>query len=94
MSGSGSKYLDTRGQPTLGIGVCDRCQTKRPLAFLVKDPNAPGLRVCRDKSEGCKDDYDPYRLPMRQPDRVQLPFNRPDTPLSEPPQFTDYLKDG
>lgn len=94
MSGSGSKYLNTRGNVTLGIGVCDRCQTKRPLHFLVKDPNAPGLRVCNDPSEGCKDHYDPYRLPMRAPDKVQLPFNRPDTPLETPPQFTDLLRDG
>lgn len=94
MSGSGAKYLNTRGNPTLGIGVCDRCNTKRPLGFLVKDPNAPGLRVCRDPLEGCRDNYDPYRLPMRAPDRVQLPFNRPDVPLEEPPQFTDLLRDG
>jgi hypothetical protein len=31
---------------------------------------------------------------MRAPDRIQLPFNRPDTPLETPPQFTDYLQDG
>jgi len=94
MSGSGSKYLNTTGNPTLGIGVCDRCQTKRPLGFLIKDPNSPGLRVCRDPLEGCRDNYDPYRLPMRAPDRVQLPFNRPDTPLDTPPQFNDTLRDG
>lgn len=87
---SPGKFLNTTGNPTLGVGICDRCQFKFPLHMLKPDPNAPGLRVC----EIDRDDYDPYRLPMRQPDRVQLPFNRPDVPLDTPPQFTDILKDG
>jgi len=94
MSGSDSKFLDTTGNPTLGIGVCDRCSTKRPLHQLVSDSNAPGMKVCRDKSEGCLDVLDPYRLPTRTPDRVQLPFNRPDTPLEPVPIIDWSLRDG
>lgn len=71
------KFLDTRGQTTLGIGICDRCKRKFPLAKLMPDPNSPGLRVCAAD----KDNFDPWRLPARQPDRITLPFVRPDDPL-------------
>jgi len=40
--------------------------------------------VCKDPSEGCADKYDPYRLPPRQPDKVSLPFARPDQPMEMP----------
>jgi len=72
-------FLDTRGQPTFGIGICDRCARKFPLAQLYRDPNYPGLRVCAQDL----DDYDPYRLPARQPERINLPFVRPDVPLDD-----------
>lgn len=94
MSGSDAVFLDTTGQPTLGVAVCDRCKTKRPLAELVPDPNAPGLRVCRDPEEGCIDQYDPYRLPTRPPDPIKLPFNRPDQTLETPPQADWTMRDG
>lgn len=83
------KYLDTRGQPTLGIGVCGRCWFKFPLAELKADPNVPGLMVCKKD----RDLFDPYRMPARLPDKINLPFVRPDTPLSEPPQ-PDWNPDG
>lgn len=70
-------FLDTRGQPTLGIGICGRCSRKLPLARLHSDPNYPGLMVC----EKDLDQFDPYRLPARQPDDIVLPFVRPDDPL-------------
>ena len=70
-------FLDTRGQPTLGIGLCARCSRKLPLAQLRSDPNYPGLMVC----EKDLDEFDPYRLPARQPDDIVLPFVRPDEPL-------------
>lgn len=91
-----SRYLDTTGNTTLGIGICARCNTKRALHELVSDPNASGLKVCRDRGEGCLDVYDPYRLPTRPPDRVQLPFNRPDVPLEQPkPDPIDtWLREG
>jgi hypothetical protein len=73
-----SYYLDTTGQPTLGIALCDRCRKKFPLAQLWPDPNSPGLMVCVDD----RDQYDPYRLPARQSERINLPFVRPDEPVT------------
>lgn len=72
-----SVFLDTRGRATLAIGICGRCSRKFPLDELMPDPNYPGLRVCRAD----RDDYDPYRLPARQPETISLRFPRPDTPL-------------
>lgn len=73
-----SVFLDTRGRSTLGIGICGRCSRKFSLDDLMPDPNYPGLRVCRADL----DEYDPYRLPARQPDRITLRFPRPDTDIS------------
>jgi len=67
-------FLDTTGNPTLGIGLCDRCRKKFPLMELASDPNSPGLKVCVDD----RDQFDPYRLPARQSERINLPFVRPD----------------
>ncbi len=74
-------YLSTRGKTTLGIGICGRCSRKFSLDDLYSDPNAPGLMVC----EVDRDEYDPYRLPARQPDNIVLPFTRPDTPIGTDP---------
>ena len=71
-------FLDTRGQPTLGIALCARCSRKFPLAKLSPDPNYPGLMVC----EKDRDAFDPYRLPAPAPDTISLPFVRPDEPLN------------
>ena len=76
-----SRFIDPTGQPTYGIGICGRCSRKFPLAELASDPNYPGLMVCRDDI----DDYDPYRLAPRAPDKIVLPFNRPDTPIATRP---------
>lgn len=70
-------FLDTEGQTTLGIGLCDRCKRKFPLAELLRDPNSPGLRVCVED----RDQFDPWRLPARQSERINLPFVRPDEPM-------------
>ena len=75
------RFINTRGQPTLGISLCARCSRKLPLAELSPDPNSPGLMVCRRD----KDHFDPYRLPPRQPDQIVLPFVRPDTDLADLP---------
>jgi hypothetical protein len=75
------RYLNTRGNTTLAIGICGRCSIKMPLADLLPDPNYPGLLVC----ERDRDQYDPYRLPARQPDNILLPFLRPDVPLATNP---------
>ena len=74
-------FLDTRGRSTLGIGVCDRCRRKMSLEDLYSDPNSPGLKVCLAD----RDEFDPYRLPARQPDVVTLPFFRPDANLATDP---------
>ena len=74
-------YIDTRGKSTLAVGVCDRCARKFALVDLMSDPNSPGLKVCKDDL----DQYDPYRLPSRQSERITLDFVRPDVPLVIPP---------
>ena len=74
------RFLNTRGNPTLGIGICGRCSQKFPLAALKPDPNAPGLMVC----DADRDQLDPYRLPARQVEDITLPFVRPDEPLTVP----------
>lgn len=70
-------FLDTRGRGTLGIGICGRCSQKMSLEDLFPDPNAPGLRVCRDDL----DMLDPWRLPPRPADNITLRFPRPDVQL-------------
>lgn len=73
-------WLDTRGEPTLGIGLCGRCSAKLPLAELTSDPNSPGLMVCKDDL----DVLDPWRLPARESEDITLPFVRPDTKIDVP----------
>ena len=72
-------YLDTSGDASLGIAICARCSVKDPRSRLVSDPNSPGLKVCTD---GCLDQFDPYRLPARQPDRIAMEWTRPDTSVA------------
>lgn len=74
-------FLNTRGNPSLGIGICSRCSIKMPLHKLNADPNSPGLRVC-DKD---MDQFDPYRLGPPPTDNIVLPFTRPDAPLATNP---------
>ena len=74
-------YLDTRGRSTLAIGICGRCSRKFPMDELLPDPNYPGLLCCAVD----RDDYDPYRLPARQPEKIALMFARPDTPIGTDP---------
>jgi len=76
-----AKFLDTRGNSTLGIGICARCSRKFPIGELRSDPNYPNLMVCKVDS----DQYDPYRLAPRAPDQIVLPFVRPDLPLNTSP---------
>lgn len=75
-------FLDTRGYSDIAIAVCDRCKMKRPHAELSKDPNFPGLMVCE---HGCKDQFDPYRLPARKTERITLRFPRPDVSVAVDP---------
>ena len=74
-------YLDTLGKSTLAIGICGRCSRKFSLDDLYSDPNYPGLMVCLED----RDEYDPYRLPARQPEKIALRFARPDTPIGTDP---------
>ena len=85
-------YINTIGRNHLGIGICGRCSRKFSLDDLYSDPNSPGLMVCAAD----RDEYDPYRLPARQPDNIVLPFTRPDTPIPTNPagvitQDSDYF---
>ena len=60
------------------VGVCDRCRVKMLLTKLSSDPNTTGLRVC----EGCKDQFDPYRLAARKGENLSLNQPRPDEHLT------------
>jgi hypothetical protein len=46
---------------------------------LYPDPNTPGLMVCMKDL----DVLDPYRLPARQTEHINLPIYRPDRPLTD-----------
>lgn len=73
-----SIFLDPRGKSTFGIGICARCSRKMSLEDLESDPNYPGLYVCQED----KDQFDPYRLAARQPERINLFHPRPDTNIA------------
>lgn len=73
-------FLDTIGLSSIAIAVCDRCKMKRPYSDLQPDTNFPGLRVC---SEGCCDEKDPYRLPARETEKINLRFPRPDVSVAD-----------
>ena len=75
------RFLDTHGLSSVAIAVCDRCKMKRPFVDLGSDPNFPGLRVC---DQGCRDQFDPYRLPARKTERINLRFPRPDVSVAVP----------
>lgn len=71
-------FLDPTGKATYGIALCGRCSRKMFLQDLFPDPNAPGLMVCAEDL----DVLDPYRLPARQTEQINLPFVRPDRDLT------------
>lgn len=75
-----SIFINPTGHSTFGIALCARCSKKFPEDELRADPNSPGLMVC----EADYDEYDPYRLPARQTERINLEFVRPDIPLNVP----------
>ena len=83
------RTLDTLGNSIISIAICDRCRMKRAYVDLSQDPNFPGLRVC---NQGCKDQFDPYRLPARQPEKISIRFPRPDADVSTDPDYLDYLQ--
>ena len=75
-------FLDTRGNATLSIAICDRCKMKRDHDQMRPDPNFPGLQVC---GQGCADEKDPYRLPARKTERITLQYPRPDVSVAVEP---------
>ncbi len=77
-------FLDTRGNTSLAVGICGRCSRKMPIGELHPDRNSPGLLVCWEDN----DEYDPWRLPARPPDRIALRFARPDVPLTPGETYT------
>ena len=72
------RFLNTEGNASIAIFICDRCRMKRPIVEAMPDGNFPGLKVCQ---QGCADQIDPYRLPARKTERIALRFPRPDVPL-------------
>lgn len=72
-------FMDPRGRASYGIALCARCSNKFFLEDLFPDPNAPGLMVCMKDL----DVLDPYRLPARQTEQINLPFYRPDVGISD-----------
>lgn len=72
-------FLDPRGKATYGIALCARCSRKMFIEDLYPDPNAPGLMVCVEDL----DVLDPYRLPARQTEQINLPIYRPDLDLTD-----------
>ena len=74
------RFLNTEGNASIAIFVCDRCKMKRAIVEAMPDPNFPGLKVCQ---QGCADDKDPYRLPARKTEKITLQYPRPDVSVAE-----------
>ena len=74
-----SRFLNTIGNSTLSVFICDRCHMKRPYSDMRPDGNIPALKVC---SESCSDKFDPYRLPARPTEKISIRFPRPDDDLN------------
>ena len=81
-------FLDTTGEPTLGIAVCARCGIKMPRARLSSDPNYPGLMVCSDDL----DTLDPWRLAPRAEDQLVMEWVRPDVAIDGYGSTPVYVK--
>ena len=76
------KFLDTTGNSSIAIFICDRCRMKRAIDEAMPDPNFPGLSVCQ---KNCADEKDPYRLPARKTERINLKYPRPDVSVAVDP---------
>jgi hypothetical protein len=59
---------------------------KRAIDEAMPDPNSPGLSVCQ---QNCADQKDPYRLPARKTERINLKFPRPDVSVATNPNDID-----
>ena len=76
------RFIDTTGNASLAIFICDRCRMKRPIDESMSDHNFAGLKVCQ---QGCADEKDPYRLPARKTEKITLRFPRPDVNIDVNP---------
>ena len=76
------RFLNTEGNASLAVFICDRCKFKRAIVEAMPDPNFPGLTVCQ---QGCADQKDPYRLPARKTEKITLKFPRPDVSVAVDP---------
>lgn len=70
-------FINTIGNRTLAVGICDRCKKKHAYDDLKPDRDNPGMRVC----EKCNDAPDPYKQPPRQPETITLRYPRPEEDL-------------
>lgn len=67
----------------LSFAICMRCTRRRPYLMIGPDGNTPALRVCQDGGKyGCKDVYNPNRLPPRRTETINLQFPRPDVAIN------------
>ena len=78
------RFLNTEGNASIAIFICDRCRMKRAIVEAMPDPNFPGLKVCQ---QGCADQKDPYRLPARKTERITLQYPRPDVSVAATDNF-------
>jgi len=76
------RFLNTTGNAVISIFICSRCRMKRASIEAMPDPNFPGLVVCQ---QGCADEKDPYRLPARKTERINLQYPRPDVSVAVDP---------
>jgi len=76
------RFLNTEGNASIAIFICDRCRMKRAIVEAMPDPNFPGLKVCQ---QNCADQKDPYRLPARKTERITLQYPRPDVSVAVDP---------
>lgn len=67
-------FINTLGNRTLAVAICDRCGFKFPYDELKPDKDNPSLRVC----EKDRDEVDPYKLTPRQPEVITLRYPRPE----------------
>lgn len=74
-------FLSPSGGP---IYTCPRCHFKVYYNDTVVDPNN-GLRVCTMHCGA--DDFDPWRKPARQTEKIALEYPRPDDTLILDPNY-------
>lgn len=74
-----TRFLNTTGKSTLGVGICDRCRKKFPIDELRPDRDNPGLLVCQKDN----DQVDRYKLPARKPESLTLRKIRLDVDIAE-----------